>query len=677
MFRALTIIALSIAAPAAAATTIQQDFDAAQALLDAGKAAEARTAFATLLTRFSPTSRGKAASLVRARLGNVMLATGDADAAEPMLVAALPGLTGTAESDVAERGVTAFDLGRAREITGRLDSATNSYRAALASRAFAPGSAEDIAARVALARASIWSKPAEARTLLDALLTLPPETFGKNKDQRALLETLRGRVELNDNQPAEAKRWFTIAARTAGGATTTSVSVADVRIRGDLALANFKLGKMDEVQKFVALSGAGQLLSEGLATASEMPLPGCAPLTGLAPDAVAVVEFSIADDGRTTGVTPVYASRGTGAATGDADEGPEVLFAQAVRDWSWASERLAKLDPFWRQAIRVELRCFTTRADNSVVVGSFAADNKDWIDAQGLEPLPEFTGSSAVRLPQIRAEIQRREAKYAAQSPQLLRAVSALSTNGAAPMAERSAARARFRDLAIANKAPESVILIARMQELYWQASDAKRSAEMYRRVRDGYAALLAEQEAAGRGATRIAMYIRLQLAEVLDELKATAAEQAMLDPIVSAPEALLPANDPIRIAALLRVSNLAAAARDTASAATALAATGLSPEQCALVDVRPQAINKSITEKAFPALAIGWHTGGFARVGYDITADGATTNVRTITASPPFIFGPGTEKAIAKFRYQPVLRPGNSIGCSGSEFLQRFRVLG
>ncbi len=455
MLRALTLPVLMIAAPVAAATTIQQDFDAAQALLDAGKAAEARTAFTALLTRFSPTSQGKAASLVRARLGNAMMATGGAEAAEPMLAAALPGFNGTTPQDAEERGVTAYDLGRARETLGKLDSAAVSYRAALAGGGFAPHSFNDIGARAALARTLIWSNPAEARTLLDALLALPSESFGKNKDQRALLETLRGRVELNDNQPGEAKRWFTIAARTAGGATTKKVSVADVRIRGDLALANFKLGKMDEVQKFVALSGAGQLLSEGLATATEMPLPACAPLTALAPDAVAVVEFSIADDGRTFGVTPIYADKGSGAAAGEVDDGPEVLFAQAVRDWSWAPERLAKMDPFWRQAIRVELRCFTNRTDNTAIMKSLTADNKAWIDAQGLEPLPEFTGSSAVRLPQIRAEIQRREAKYGAQSPQMLTVVSALSTNGAVPAAEQAAARARFLDLAVANKAPE------------------------------------------------------------------------------------------------------------------------------------------------------------------------------------------------------------------------------
>jgi outer membrane biosynthesis protein TonB len=182
---------------------------------------------------------------------------------------------------------------------------------------------------------------------------------------------------------------------------------------------------------------------------------------------------------------------------------------------------------------------------------------------------------------------------------------------------------------------------------------------------------------AAGTDQSRIAMFNRLQLAQLHDELKAVSASRALLDAIVAAPETLLPASDPVRVAALLRISNQAAAARDTAAAATALTATGLSPEQCALVDVRPQPINKTITDKAFPALAIDWRTGGFARIGYDITADGGTTNVRTIAASPPFVFGPGTVKAVSRFRYQPVLRPGNMIGCSGSEHMQYFRVSG
>ena len=676
MMRALPLILLLVAHPVGA-TTVQQDFDVAQALFDAGKMAEARTAFAALLARFSPTSQGKAASLVRARLGNALIATGEADQAEPMLVAAVSGLKGTTQPDIEERGVALYDLGRARESIGSLDAAAESYRAAVASGAFPAGGANDIGARAALARSVIWSNPAQARQLLDGLLALPPETFGKSQDQRALLQTLRGRVELNANNPTEAKRWFTMAAKTAGGATTTSVSVADVRIRGDLALANYKLGKMDEVQRFIALSGAGQLLSEGLSTASEMPLPACAPLTGLAPDAVAVVEFSIANDGRTAGVTPVYASKGSGTATGEVDDGPEVLFPQAVRNWSWSPESLAKLDPFWRQSIRVELRCFTTGNDYYAVAKSFSRDNSAWVIPLVFEPLPNLQGSAPVTLPLIRADIARRETKFGDKSPQLLQAVAALSNNTAAPAAERIAASERYRALLIENKAPASLVILSRMTDIQWRSGGAKNQAEASRRLRDGYAALLAEQEAAGADQSRIGMFTRLQLAEILEDLRAMPASRALLEAIVTTPLALLPAGDPIRIAALLRISNQAAAARDSATAATALAATGLSPEQCALVDVRPQAINRSITEKAFPALAIGWHTGGFARVGYDISTDGSTTNVRTITASPPFIFGPGTEKAIKNFRYQPVLRPENSVGCSGSVFLQRFRVQG
>jgi outer membrane biosynthesis protein TonB len=136
-----------------------------------------------------------------------------------------------------------------------------------------------------------------------------------------------------------------------------------------------------------------------------------------------------------------------------------------------------------------------------------------------------------------------------------------------------------------------------------------------------------------------------------------------------------LPGGDPIRTAALIRRANQAAAAMDTATAAAALAASGLSPEQCSLVDVRPQAVNASIGTSTFPAEAMQWHTGGFVKVGYDITAAGKPVTVRTIVASPPFIFGPATEKAVARFEYRPVFRPDNSVGCTGHTQSVRFRV--
>jgi tetratricopeptide (TPR) repeat protein len=467
MLRALTVIALSIAAPSAAATTIQQDFDAAQALLDGGKAAEARTAFAALLTRFSPTSRGKAASLVRARLGNVLIATGDSEAAETMLTTATAGFSGTTAQDKEERGVALYDLGRAFETQGKLDSAAESYRNTLEASLFNVDSAAELGLRAALARALIWSNPAEARRLLDGLLAVPRERFGTAPASFALLQTLRGRVELNNGNPAEARRWFAMAAKTAGGAETQQVSLADVRIRGDLALANFKLGSMGEVQKNVAFSGAGALLSEGLTMAASMPVPACSPSTGLAPDAVAVVEFAIDADGRVSSVTPVYASRGSSAAvTGSSNDGPEVLFPQAVRRWYWNAGNVGKLDAFWRQSIRVELRCFTSRPDIDTVAQSFDRDFAEWQEAKGLRPLPDLPDNDAASLPILRAELARREAADGAQSLQLYPPLNFIAGNDAAPETERQAAAKRRMAMLESANAPATVIGHRRLSDI-------------------------------------------------------------------------------------------------------------------------------------------------------------------------------------------------------------------
>lgn len=678
MLRALSVVAVaaSLAGPAIAATTIQQDFDAAQALLDAGKAAEARNAFTALLGRFSPASQGKAVSLVRARLGNALVATGDPEAAEPLLIVAIAGFKGTTPQDVEERGFAIYDLARVFESQGKLDSAAAGYKRALDAGVFVAESTADLELRAALARSLIWSNPAEARRLLDGLLAVPRERYGKLPDSYAQLETLRGRVELNNNNFAEAKRWFAMAAKTAGGAETTKVSVADVRIRGDLALANFKLGKMDEVQKNVAYSGAGSLVDEGLTTAVSMPLPACAPQTGLAPDAVAVVEFTINPDGRVTRVVPIYASRGSGSQVpSELDGGPEVLFPQAVSRWFWNTADAAELNEFWRQAVRVELRCFTSRPDKDPVLLSFNRDFADWANSVGLRRMPDVPDNDAAALPILRAELARREAADGAQSPQLIPALNLIAGNGAAPDSERKAAATRRMALLVAAQAPIAVTGTARLRDIASTSAAGRTRSDRARIARDALIPVLAEFQAAGAGKSRIAMFTRLQLAEAEDDLRATAASRALLDDIVAAPEGALPDGDPIRTAALIRLSNQAAAAKDTAAAANAIAATGLSPEQCSLIDVRPQAVNASIGSGAFPNEARRWGTGGFARIGYDITAAGKPINLRTIVASPPFIFGPATEKAVARFEYRPVFRADNSVGCSGNAQSVRFRV--
>lgn len=670
MMRARLFFALfALFAVPVAAATVQQDFDAAQAKLDALDYAGARTAFTALLTRFPPGSTGKAASLVRARLGNALIATNDSEAAVPMLEAALVGLKPTTPAEAELAALARHDLGRAEDSLGELDLAARHYRAAIDLKAFPADSPTDIGFRASLARTLIWSDPAEARRLLDALLALPPTQL--TGDPRALVMTLRGRVELNNGDPAGAKRWFTSAAAKAGGANTSKVSIADVRIRGDLALANILVGNMVEAQRYVALSGAGALLSEGLAIAAERPLPSCAPASGIAPDAVAVVEFGIAPDGRTYGITPIYASRGSGTPSGD--DRPEIAFPKAVLDWSWTPEQMAKLDPFWRQAVRVEMRCQMPGNNSNAVLASFTPDFTAWKTSLSIEPLPAMPGRGAAVLPKLNAELARREGQYGPQSPQLVPVLMALAHSSATSVKEGWGYFDRYHALMVANNAPVSELTLVNISEMDAQLDAPDRKSFLAAR-REGLLKLLAGLETAGHGTSRIAMYVRLLIAEGDDELQNGAARKT-LETIVAAPESLLPAGDPIRIAALLRISNQAAAARDTVTAASALAATGLAPEQCALIDVKPQAINRTVSTRDFPSEAQRWSSEGFVLIGYDITAEGVPANVRTVLALPPFAFSSSTEKAVARFRFQPVFRPGNTIGCSGATQPVRFRV--
>ena len=655
---------LALCAMPAAAATVQQDFDAAQAKLDTQDYVGARTAFNALLTRFPPGSKGKAASLVRIKLGSTLIATNEPEAAVEMLTSGIDGLKPAtpAENEVAANA--RFDLGRAEEATGALDRAAGAYRAALALNAFPAGSPMDVAIRAGLARTLIWSNPAEARQLLDGLLALPPAQL--SGDPRGLVLTLRGRVELNNGDPEAAKRWFEQAATAAGGSQTRKINIADIRIRGDLALANYALGDMTSVTKALHYAGADGDLPMIFGKAVT-PLPNCAPLTGLTPDTVAVVEFGIGDDGRVMGATPVYARRGAGMAPPGEDQGPEALFVEAVRNWYWPAEQARAMPLFWRQAIRVELRCLTQRGGGDSVIGSFHPAYAAWYDKLGVVTPPDFEGNDAAQLPRAEAELARRIEAHGPNSPQLLPLLSQIATNRAASAPAQAAAAERYLQLLQQTEPPAELLLVTRL----WVATATSTTEPQ---VIGKLNVLLSEAEAAGQGSTRAAMAVRLILANYLGFTGARFKARPLYAAVAAAPANVLPEGDPIRQQALLRTADDAARRGDTGAANQAIAATGLAPEQCALIDVRPQKINGKVTEESFPAMAKTWGSSGYVKTGFDISVDGRPQGVRTVIASPPFIFGPETEKAVARFRYSPVFRPGNTVGCSAQTQSVRFR---
>ncbi|MCG2840198.1 hypothetical protein L6Q21_04280 [Sandaracinobacter sp. RS1-74] len=662
MLRSIAV-AFLLAGPAIAQTTIQQDFDAGQAALDAKDIAGARQKFEALLKRMPEGSRSRSMGVVKSRLGVALVRDGEQEAAIPLLTDAIAIFDKGTPEDLSERADALYARAQAHEELGQFVEAADDFRAVRALWKPEAGSASDIALKSALARVSIWTDPAESRRLLDELIAMPPETWGKNKITLALLHDLRGRVELNDGKPEEALEHFRKAMRLAGGGQTTRIDLNDVRVRADAAIAAYVLGNSVAHQQYVAYSGGGSLVTVGLASARSLDLPRCGAETGLAPDDVAVVEFGIHPDGRVRSAQPIYVKRADGRRP-DGRGGPETLFVQAARNWFWNPKDLEKVDSFWRQALRVEVRCSNARPENDLVWDSIMEGFHTGIAGLGLPPLPPPPDDQDAAVAVHKAELERRIAQNGATSLETLPPLTALATNGKASVEDRAKWFEQAAEVLEASGRDPQLAAISRFRAISLGEYGSKSS-------RAALGRLVAAEEAA-RPNARTTQFLRLEQAGLLHEARQPQAAETLLRAIVATPQEALGRVDPIRTTALLRLSNIAAARKDLETAAAALAATGLSPEQCALVDVRPRRENSQVSSGIFPPEAHRWGSGGMTRVEYDIGTDGKPRNARTVMAAPPFVFGKATEKGAMQLRYEPVFRPGNTQGCVGES--QNFR---
>lgn len=648
--RALLVLALAVAAAPLRAGTAQQDFDAAQAALEAGKLGEARTGFAALLARMGEGARSRSSMIVRERLAETMVLLGDVEEAEPLLLTALDGLAAGVPAVAEERANALLQLARVEEEQGRVRDALGHWQAVVDEKLLPAGSAPELQARLGIARTALWTQPDLARTMIEGLQKEPDAGWGPDPLNIARARILQWRllaqidVRAGDLEAAAAK--LARASRLAGGTATSRVNLDDVQLRADLAVLAWLRKDYDKLAEYTAMSGAG-MLDDGSRSGGRGATPPCAPVGTLAPDAMAVIEFGVRNDGRVLNVRPVYASVGSGPA----DSHPEEAFAAAVHQWSWPAEQAMAVNPLWRSAIRVELRCMTTQPDT--VIGSLESEVARWLQAKTLDT-PALKGTDAQRRTQLLAAITAVEAADGAQSPRLLPILWALLHNSAVSGGERRTLGARLATLAELHKAPLLMLRQGRQAaSLGWQSSQASD-----RR-------LIPVADAAGEG--RLADYLRLEQAGDLGK----DAQEALLKAIA----ARRADGDPLRTRALVQLSDLAFGRGNARLAADALGQTGISPGQCALVDVRPESSNAIMTSDDFPPAAQQWHLSGYVLYGYDITPAGRTINTRVIMARPPFAFSDAVNKRVATWRFKPVLRGDQTVGCVGRSGPVRFRL--
>lgn len=451
------------------------------------------------------------------------------------------------------------------------------------------------------------------------------------------------------------------ATRALGG-LTTKVDREDVAARADTALAALRVGNEEEARRYLAYTGAGHGKDGGIDRGEEMVPPACGDAASLPqPDDVVVVQFAIRDDGATTGVQPIFASR----------PGPMIrTFLEAVAGWSWRPEAAAAIRPFFRTAVRVELRC-SVAAKRPEITDLLTAEAGRWFVERGLAVPSPAAGSAAASMAGLRAELARREAADGAEAASLLPVMSALIANPVIGGDEAAALAKRAEAIARATKAPASVLLVFGLATA--DRDPGSRSA--WRRANEAVQARLAADPVIAAD-PRASAALRLLQADLGRGSGAgRAAARSILTAVSS--DARLSPRDPMRVAAEVRLASLAAADKDFAAAQAALQRSGLEANQCALVDARPAMTSVGLRSEIYPAEAMRWGFEGWVQAEFDVAADGRTRNIRTVVGYPPFVFGQSTATGVSKSRFTQTYRPGGELGCGGNNLTVRYHLPG
>ncbi len=469
-----------------------------------------------------------------------------------------------------------------------------------------------------------------------------------DKDIRAQSAMLLGRAHLNMQQFAEARTQFGKAVSMLGG-LTQSVYINDIQARSDHATASALLDDPDTMRRYLSYTGAGRFEGSAFLKASDVSLPACDPAKDIFPDDVVIVEFGISSNGTVTYSRPIYSNKPQKIA---------VLFAQAVKNWSWMADDVANIEPFYRALTRLELRC-TQETPPQPTPHSFLSENiVVWLGKENIEPQNGMSDAAfALKLTEQLASFGNNK-PYAKQPKKAVSTWLALSKNAAFTYDKQ----AEFLNLAIdranAISAPVEVLALLQLQKPF---DDRDASLEHLKRM-------IAQPEFHENAIIRA--ILNLTINDYEKRGKNSEYVIGLLQEVIDDPE--LQGKHPLKIGAQIRLASLYQQLGAEDSARTAFQATGLSAGQCAAVDARPKLLSSGYLSSLYPSNMLHMGITGFTKAEYDITADGTVVNERIVMAYPPFGFTKASEKIIAKGSYEKSYRPDGGLGCStATNFIQ------
>ncbi len=636
------------APPAAtAALTLQQRFDKAMELAQSD-CVNAVPAFEELKTEraFQPSTLG--GSMLLVHQGICLVQVGLHDLGETRIEQGLPGLRQKGDQfgvDIADAQVALGDVALAR-----LDYA-GAKGHFLAARAILDA-IDPLGMNIRLAKATAFDGGPEPLGYAAEAIRLAEANRATSKDQLAAYHTIHARILLNQGQNKPAYDELKQALKLSGG-LGLKVSLADIALRSDLAVAAQLSGDVSGAQEYLVYTGAGRMPDGRFGTALSMAPPVCGSETGLRPEDMAIVQFAVGKDGRVMAATTTY-SRGSAQAA--------AAFGRAVSNWIWDPESIKMVPAFQLNAMYVELRCTETAQS---VPGPLTPIRNRF--AQWANDILKLDNDGTLLEPEVRSSWTDRLRALAASGGDAndLRAVAVnglLAMIDPASPAKIDGYYTKALAAAAAAQAPQDAINGLEVAQASFRAFGPLASAA----PRTGPAALAALLEKPGIAQDALAAdTVRVQAAtKPFDRPRLERWKDYMQQ---TADDDRLPEHHPLRQLANLALANEAASRQDFATAQRHFAATGLTEEQCALIGPNPAVRRNGLTSDDFPAEALQYGFEGWVSVEFDIRDNGRTADLRPIVAYPPFIFNSAAMGGLRDSMFEASYRPAGGNACSAS----------
>lgn len=623
--------------------TLQQRFDQAKQHAIGAECAQAVPEFEAIETNPAFKNGSLPWAMIAVLKGQCLVSIGRASEGEQAIGRGLPRL---------RSGGAAFNIDVASALVSLGDAAMSRWDYA-GGRGFyeqaraIPGATDPSLINIKLAQATAFDGGDAPVAFADAAYRAAQTAPGITNDKLAQLLTLRGRILLNQGRNQEAYADLKEALKLSGGLGLT-VSLADIVMRGDLAVAARLTGDDMAARKYLAYAGAGRTGESPFSRAINMAVPVCGAETGLRREDFAVVDFAIGPDGRVISARTVYTR-------GSADVASR--FAEAVSNWIWDSENLKNIPPFFLHATRVEVRCTDAGQQVPGLMAPIEARFGNWALAQlDIRAVADRTGLvTRLRAMDLPDDAVKRAAYLGVRAT-----VEPMAYPAQAAMLEQALAAAQIGVLPIEAR---NYLTIA--HHLAAAKSKDRNKGENSAYFRDLLTVLKRPEIADDAIATAT---IRVLAASPYDKRSQLDDTTDLLEQVAS--DTRLEDLHPLRQAANLRLADRAAQQKDYAKAQSYFHATGLTEEQCSLLGMTPAMRSAPIS---FPNEAYQYGFEGWVSMEFDIEADGRTSGVRPIIAYPPFVFAKAATEGLARARFESSFRPSGNQACSAQNRTIKF----